>query len=153
MIQRIQSLFLFCTTIFAVLLFFIPMATLYIPGDFSYAFYTGKVIQLSETPKLMGWNWYSMVLNILIVLTALVTLFLYKKRFLQMRLSIVNMILQLGLLILMLLQIKVRAGEINAEWSANTGFIFPLIGIIFTWLALRGIIKDITILKSFDRIR
>ena len=46
-----------------------------------------------------------------------------------------------------------RSNELNAEWFADISFIFPLIGVIFTWLAIRGIVKDITLLKSFDRIR
>jgi len=73
--------------------------------------------------------------------------------FLQLRLCIVNIVLQLGLIVLMWLQVRQRSNELNAEWFADISFIFPLIGVIFTWLAIRGIVKDITLLKSFDRIR
>ena len=64
-----------------------------------------------------------------------------------------NIVLQLGLIVLMWLQVRQRSNELNAEWFADISFIFPLIGVIFTWLAIRGIVKDITLLKSFDRIR
>ena len=63
------------------------------------------------------------------------------------------LVLQLGLIVLMWIQVRQRSNELNAEWFADISFIFPLIGVIFTWLAIRGIVKDITLLKSFDRIR
>ena len=96
MIQRIQSLFLLCTAIVTGLLFFMPVASIVVPNNFTYAFYTTKVVQAGSP----------CVFN-----------------------------------------------ELNAEWFADISFIFPLIGVIFTWLAIRGIVKDITLLKSFDRIR
>lgn len=78
--------------------------------------------------------------------------FLYKKRFLQLRLCLVNIILMLGIIIL----VSVQAYNItkpDGEWHLNLAFAFPIIGIILTWLALRGIVKDIALLKSYDRIR
>lgn len=160
-IQRIQSLFLLCTAIVNALLFFMPVANLTIPNNFTYEFYTTKVIQLGETPVFIAWNWMSMILTIAIVALAFCTIFVHKKNsksvkptlFLQLRLSMANIILQLGLIVLVWLQLRGRASDLSADWNANLSFIFPLIGVIFTWLALRGIIKDITVLKSFDRIR
>lgn len=160
-IQRIQSLFLLCTAIVNALLFFMPVASLTIPNNFTYEFYTTKVVQLGEVPTFIAWNWMSMILTIAIVALAFGTIFVHKKKsksvkptlFLQLRLSVANIILQLGLIILVWLQLRGRASDLTADWNANLSFIFPLIGVIFTWLALRGIVKDITVLKSFDRIR
>lgn len=72
---------------------------------------------------------------------------------LQLRLCFANVVLQLGLIVLMWLQVRQISQKTGADWSAELSFIFPLIGVIFTWLAIRGIIKDIALLKSFDRIR
>lgn len=161
LIQRIQSLFLLCTAIVNALLFFMPVASLTIPNNATYEFYTTKVVQLGETPEFIAWNWMSMILTIAIVALAIVTIFMHKKKsktvkptlFLQLRLSVANIILQLGLIVLVWMQLRGRASDLAGDWNANIGFIFPLIGVIFTWLALRGIVKDITLLKSFDRIR
>lgn len=153
MLQRIQTLFLLATAMIAGLMFFMPVATISIPNNFSYDFYTTKVIQAGTPPVFVAWNWMSMMLNIFILLVAVVTIFLFKKRFLQIRFCIVNIILQLGMLILIWIQLHQRTGELNAEWSVKTIFILPLIGIILTWLAMRGIFKDINLLKSLDRIR
>ena len=160
-IQRIQSLFLLCTAIVNALLFFMPVASLTVPNNFTYEFYTTKVVQLGQTPVFIAWIWMSMILTIAIVAVAFGTIFVHKKNtksvkptlFLQLRLSVANIILQLGLIILIWMQLRGRASDLAADWNANLSFIFPLIGVIFTWLALRGIVKDITVLKSFDRIR
>lgn len=161
MIQRIQSLFLLCTAIVTGLLFFMPVASIVAPDHHIYEFYTTKVIQAGETPEFVTWNQISLVLNAIITALAFMTIFLHKKKsktvrptlLLQLRLCFVNIVLQLGLIVLMWLQVRQIVQKTGADWSAEISFIFPLIGIIFTWLAIRGIIKDIALLKSFDRIR
>lgn len=160
MIQRIQSLFLLCTAIVTGLLFFMPVASIVVPDNFTYAFYTTKVVQ-AGSPCVSSPGTGCLILNALITTLAVVTIFIHHKKsktvkptlFLQLRLCIVNIVLQLGLIVLMWLQVRQRSNELNAEWFADISFIFPLIGVIFTWLAIRGIVKDITLLKSFDRIR
>lgn len=164
MIQRIQSLFLLCTAIVTGIMFFIPVAS--IPVDNAVCdFYTTKIIQVSPQNQFIMWNWPSMILNIFITALALVTIFVHKKKsktikptlFLQFRLATVNIILQLGLFILLwLLLTKNLPQDVSFFGSlhyTHISFIFPVIGMIFTWLAIRGIIKDIALLKSFDRIR
>ncbi len=163
MIQRIQSLFLLCTAIVTGLMFFIPAASFIdsTPDHHIYAFYTSKVVETGTNTAFIAWNWYSLILNVLITALALVTIFIHPKKsktvkpalFLQLRLCSVNIILQLGLLALTWLQIRRLAESTGSEWSANISFVFPVIGVIFTWLAIRGIIKDIALLKSYDRIR
>ena len=37
----------------------------------------------------------------------------------------------------MWLQVRQRSNELNALLFADISFIFPLIGVIFTWLAIR----------------
>lgn len=164
MIQRIQSIFLLCTAIVTGLMFFIPVATIPI-GDAMCDFYTTKIIQIQPQTQFIMWNWPSLILNVCITALAFITIFARKKKsktikptlFLQFRLATVNLILQLGLFILLwILIVKTLPQEIGTFESfryTHISFIFPIIGVIFTWLAIRGIIKDIALLKSFDRIR
>lgn len=161
MVLRIQSLFFLFTAIATGLLFYMPVASIVVPSHFTYEFYTTKVVQSGQPDAFITWNWLSMVLNTVITTLAVLTILVHRKKnktvrptlFLQFRLSVVNIILQLGLVVLMWLQVRSRASEINGEWFANISFVFPFIGVIFTWLAIRGIIKDIALLKSFDRVR
>lgn len=161
MIQRIQALFLLCTTIVTGLMFFMPVASILAPDHHVYEFYTTKVIQTGTITEFVAWNWMSLILNAVVTALAFITIFIHKKKsktvkptlLLQLRLCFANMVLQLGLIVLIWLQIRQIAQKTGAEWSTELSFIFPLIGMIFTWLAIRGIIKDIALLKSFDRIR
>lgn len=153
MIQRIQTILLLAVAIISGLLFFTPMFNLIIQDNTTYEFYTSKVVSLAENPALVAYNWMSLTLNVVMTILPLIIIFLYKKRFLQLRLCIVNIILQLGMLILMWLQVSQRAGELQATYQIQLSFCFPIIGIILTWLALRAIIKDINLLKSYDRMR
>lgn len=153
MLQRIQSVFLLLTAVVTALMFFMPVALLVVPNAPAYEFYTTKVLEIGSISSFITWNWMSLILNILITALAFITIFLYKKRFLQLRLCIVNIILMLGMIVLMWLQVSHMTHELEAESQLRLSFCFPLVGIILTWLALRGIIKDIALLKSYDRIR
>ncbi len=153
MIQRIQSIYLFITVVLTAMLFFMPVARLTVPDAFTYQFYTTKVIQSGNPEVFIAYNWMSMILNIVITLVSVVTIFLYKKRLLQLRLCIVNIILLIGLLVLIWAQVASLTNELDAVRQWGFSFGFPLIGVVLNWLALRGIIKDIALLKSYDRIR
>ncbi len=162
MIQRIQTIFLLCTAIVACLMFFMPAATIVVPGQGVYEFYSSSVKVLGNQPEhYMATNWTSLILNILIIVLAIITIFARKPKtksakpslLLQLRLCFVNIVFMLGMVVLMWLQIRNIANDLQAEWNVNTGFIFPVVGIVLTWLAIRGIVKDITLLKSYDRIR
>ena len=153
MIQRIQTVYLLLTVILTALLFFMPVASLTIPNEFSYQFYTTKVIQAGEPEVFIAYNWMSMILNILITVLSILIIFLYKKRFLQLRLCVVNIILLTGMLVLMWMQVRNMTTELHADRQWGFSLCFPLIDIILNWLALRGIIRDISLLKSYDRIR
>lgn len=164
MIQRIQSFFLLCTAIVTGIMFFIPVASIPVNNAIC-DFYTTKIIQLSPKNQFIMWNWPSMILNISITTLAILTIFVHKKKsktikptlFLQLRLATINIVLQLGLFILLwLLLTKNLPEEVSFFGSlqyTHISFIFPIVGMLFTWLAIRGIIKDIALLKSFDRIR
>ena len=54
----------------------------------------------------------------------------------------VNIVLMLGMIALLWLQVRQVAGAVHATWTADTAFVFPTVGIIFTWLAIRSIVKD-----------
>ena len=157
MIQRIQTLFLLLAFMITGLLFFFPVATISMTagsaGELSLSeFYTSRYLLLETPPVLIDYNWFALSLNILITGLAFFTIFCYKKRFLQLRLCLVNIILMVGLLILIAVQ-AYNISKPDGEWHFMPGYSFPIVGIILTWLASRGIMKDILLLKSYDRIR
>ena len=114
----------------------------------------GKVrFLIGENSVLQAHYWALLIMNIFTIGIPLVNVFLFKKRFLQLRLCIVEIILLIGAIILMWYHINQFANKMNAEILYKFSLILPVICIIFTYLAIKGILKDIKLLKSFDRIR
>ena len=139
MIQRIQTIYLLVVAIIMTIPLYVPIAQLLIPNDASYNFFTYGVVLIGENSVLQAHYWALLIM--------------FKKRFLQLRLCIVEIILLIGAIILMWYHINQFADKMNAEILYKFSLILPVICIIFTYMAIRGILKDIKLLKSFDRIR
>jgi len=153
MIQRIQTVYLFAVALIMTLPFYVPIAQLLIPNAASYNFYSYGVVTAGADTELQAYYWALLIMNIFTTGLPLVTIFLFKKRFLQIRLCITEIILLAGTLVLMWYHIRQFAGKMDADILYKFSFILPVICIIITYLAMRGIFKDIKLLKSLDRIR
>lgn len=102
---------------------------------------------------------YYMVLIFLSITSILVTIFVYKRRLLQIKLCYAIWIFLLGLLIFSVIYFY-RLNEIltnvdTSIYASNYSItsLFPLISILLIWLAYKGIVKDEALVKSLDRIR
>lgn len=154
MIQRIQTVYLLVIAILMIVLLFVPIAQVVVLGDGSYNFYTYGVVQIGdETTVSIVYYWALLTLSVCTIVLPLLTVFLYKKRFVQIRLCIVEIILLIGSLILMWYHIHQFGNKLNADVLYKFGFILPVMCIILTYMAIQGILKDIKLLKSYDRIR
>lgn len=94
-----------------------------------------------------------MILLVVIVLLLLITIFSYKKRILQMRLSVFSILLMLGLLGLIFYYALHGQGKIHGEIFYLYPVIFPVISTILAFLAFKGVKKDEELVRSYDRIR
>lgn len=153
MIQRIQTVYLLIVAIVMTIPLFVPIAQVLIPNDANYNFYTYGVVLIGDNTVLQAHYWALFVLNIFMIGLPLVTIFLFKKRFLQIRLCIMEIILLGGSVILMWYHIRQFQNTIDADIIYKFGFILPVVCIVVTYMAMRGIFKDIRLLKSLDRIR
>lgn len=153
MIQRIQTVYLLVIVCIMTIPLFVPIAQVLIPNDASYNFFTYGVELIGEQSALQAHYWALFTLNILMIVIPFLAIFMFKKRFLQIRLCIVEIILLLGSIVLMWYHISQFAQRLNAEILYKFSFILPVICIIIAYMAIRGILKDIKLLKSFDRIR
>lgn len=151
MIQRIQTVYLLISGLLMASLFFIPFAQIEAQTGELYNFmYRGLVNADGETviPTL--------ALAILLTVATIIpfiTLFVYKKRVLQIRLCGLNMALLLGSTGMIYYLGTQLIDEITGVLSYQIMTAFPIIALILTFLALRSIGKDIALLKSMDRIR
>lgn len=146
MIQRIQSLYLLLATAVMSLTLFLPIATI------SYDAQTYNLTAFGSIETI----WIGILLS-LAVLVPLVTIFLFKRRTLQIRLCAVEMVLLLGVLILYGLYywFTIKSFEnftldhLQFGWAAP----MPVAALILTYLASRAIFKDEMLVRSLDRIR
>lgn len=156
MIQRKQSLWL----LLAALLMLVPLYFPYVVITFSYSLFEGDTTgftQLGAGDELFTFEWPLMILNIIIILVSLVTIFLYKKRTLQMRLTVFNILLTVGVLILAgvtTYSFISSLGEGYMGWRLNwLVAILPLLAIVLDVLAYRAIAIDEMTVRSMYRLR
>ena len=93
------------------------------------------------------------ILLVVIMLLLLITIFSYKKRILQMRLSVFSILLMIGSLGLIFFYALHGQSKINGEIFYLYPVVFPVVSAILTFLAFKGVKKDEKLVRSYDRIR
>lgn len=156
MIQRIQTLYLLLIFLGMLLLCFFPIAT-FIGGNEEFEISLWS-IHSTDNPEIPVVKTLHMgILWVLATLLPLVNIFLFKRRWLQLRLCLVEIVLLLGMQIYIAFYIF-NARNVIAEFTVNSMKyspvdVIPIIGIILAILAFRGIVRDQALIKSLNRIR
>ena len=161
MIQRIQTLYLLLVVILGTLLCIFSPVEFLLPGATDY-------VSLHAFDK-----WPLAVMSIAIPLLALVTIGMYKRRLLQVRLNIMNVVLCLGYYALLALYVayivkgyepldavncqlstvNCQLSTVNCEWYLTMWSAIPLVNVVLTMMATRRILKDETLVRAADRLR
>jgi len=136
MIQRIQTLWLLLASICA-------FASLKLP------FYFGSLEVPGPTITITPYNHFMLLVFVIATaLMALVSIFLFSNRSLQIKMCVVGLVLSLANLMHYFLYMKnFKTGGLSL-YSALS-FLVP----VFFILAIRSIYKDQKLLKSLDRLR
>lgn len=155
MIQRIQSVYLFLTTM---------LSLLFLKGSFSN--FTGKsesMIKVTFTGifrnngrqvcELVGKSVPLSIIIILIPVLCLFTIFLFKKRKIQKLLAISLIIVVTGLIIVSFYYSWYIITTFSYEIIPGYKMVIPVLMLILVVLAYRGIKKDENLIKSYDRLR
>ncbi len=149
MIQRIQSLWLLLITLLMGTLFFLPLMWFSGEGEqlYLYALHLrmGDVV-IGRSPI------YLPLLIALATLLPLVTLFLFKRRMLQIRLCAAEAVLLVGVAAMEAMLYFGPQNTLEGGALMPASFI-PLAALLFVWLAVRAIFKDELLVRSLDRIR
>ncbi|MEZ5020681.1 MAG: DUF4293 domain-containing protein [Bacteroidales bacterium] len=151
MIQRIQTLLLLAVALFSGLML------------------TGDIISLTAgngtvfSMRFMGMGeqggeiiqrlWPMTVILAVVPLLALIALFLFRNRQLQMRLTMMVLLLSLGTIILGAFYILMFDRKIDVTIIWKVRVLFPAVSAILAWLAYRAILKDEIRVRSYDRLR
>ena len=138
MLQRIQSIWLLLASACAFISLKVP-------------FYSGTKTGETLTSKLMGTeNFYLMLLTIAVGVIALITIFLYSNRKLQMRLCILNIIMEA---LLIFLYYRETQNYIAGTGTYALTSILQVLVIVFIILAMRGISYNNKIIRDSNRLR
>ncbi|MBV9988859.1 MAG: DUF4293 family protein [Chitinophagaceae bacterium] len=140
MIQRIQTLWLLIASALA----FTTLKTSFFSGNFM----VDNSKQFRHFTAMD--NTLLTVLTIVVALAALVAVFLYKDRKLQMRVVSAAMVLSILNLVYYYFQTR---DFVPADWAFDLTALIALAVPFFLFLATRGIYRDNKIMKSLDRLR
>ena len=152
MIQRIQTIYLAIVFILAMLMFFFPIVSIISESSAYFVLKYRSVIN-PDNGMVHGHNFPLAAILALNMLLALVALFLYKKRTLQLRITVFNMVLLVGSLGLIWFYASQASRALNGEIVISFPILFPVIELIVSFLAFKGIQKDDNLVRSVDRIR
>lgn len=163
MIQRIQTVFLALLLVVMLMAHFMDFASFYVnDAIFNFDIYYLFKFTANEDVKLNA-HWHLVIISILIQLVAVATIFMYKKRALQIMLCKFNFLLITAFIALLFLVYgKYQA---IAQYYANTiesatvvahykfALALPILALVFNFLAIRFIKKDEDLIRSADRVR
>ena len=147
MIQRIQSLYLLLVVIAYALLFFFPIAT-YSTIDTFFSFSLLEITGANSNSSVP-----LMAAVILLALAVLLTIFLYKKRMLQIRITAIVLLAHLGFVAALFYVADSLSKKFGPDAVYQTGAYIALIPLVFLVLANRAIRKDEKMVRSVDRLR
>lgn len=154
MIQRTQTIYLLVATILISLYFFFPFASFILEQDMSvyHLSIKGLIPDVGDQKFLIRVIPLIIILSVIIA-TFLTSVLLYKRRMIQIRLCILNIILIIGFQCCLYYFTRVSSQILGSKASYTIIFIFPVICAIITYLAIRGIAKDEALVRSIDRLR
>ena len=140
MIQRIQTLWLAITAAVALL-------------TIKFSVFSGNMIDSTGLRKWVqlnaATNFFILILTVGIAVTAGIVIFLYRDRKIQLRLSIIALIISLINLILYYNEVRKFSPEGNYDLTCLFALSIP----VFLVLAIMGIYKDEKLIRSADRLR
>lgn len=152
MIQRIQTVFLLGAAISMILMLFLPLAEILTDDGIFYSAMSSG-LRLENGDNVFP-AWPAFILILLTAILLFLNIFFYRNRKLQIRICVYSIILDFGLIgILYYFWVVIlRQMDIDSYWL-KVPLVFPLVAIIFTYLAFRGIRKDEIFIRSIDKIR
>lgn len=141
MIQRIQSLWLLIVALAAF-------------ATYTLKLYKGTVADGTLREFLLADNFLLVMLIIALGVLAIICIFLFKRRKVQFRLSVLGVLCSIGFLFVEYLKVEEFKKTNNImSGSYQVGALLPIVMIVFFILAARGIYKDEKLVKSLDRLR
>ena len=150
MIQRIQTLFLLLASACMLVAVVTPLAKFYAGAD-TIVF---EALGINQGGDIVSSTWGLFAVGAISSVLALISIFLYKSRIVQIRVSVFNIVIMIGFYLYFgFLVYKINPDAGLQFRNVGVGIIMPLIAIILTYLAIRKIGADEVLVRSLDRLR
>lgn len=152
MIQRIQSVYLFLMSACAIVCMCLPIGRFVNDGKLL-AEWTN--LSLTTADGIRNYeSWALFVLLFFVAVVSFLNIFLFKRRMLQVRITIFAGFLLLGYCLVYGLFVYRFLGRFDGSqfifsWATS----LPVIAMILDYLAFRGIMKDEMLIRTLDRLR
>jgi hypothetical protein len=153
MLQRVQTIFLIASLLLVGALLFVTFAEIIGAEGDLYVFDIAGVHSMDADTEVIFKGWPVLILVVICIVLFIVTIFNYKRRVFQMRISTINIFLNLGLSGVIYYFTWHGAKLLEGQFTLSPGFILPIINVVLIYLAIRAIARDEALVRSVDRIR
>lgn len=149
MIQRIQTVYLLAVAILMVVMMSLPVGNLMGADKTIYEFTNLSISAEGAEPDYSPWALFAILMVEAVI--SLVTIFQFKRRILQMRLTSFATILLVCYYAVLAVFVFMLKGDRSfiPQWTVC----LPFIAIVLNWLAVRAIGKDEAMVRSYERLR
>jgi hypothetical protein len=153
MIQRIQSLFLLVIPLVIIAMFFFPLATFH-SAEASFSLWMTGFIISEGTTSFNIQTWFIPAIGILLALLAIVVIFLYRNRMMQLKLNRIVSIASILFVAALFFTVDktVKVTELST-YAYNIGAYLSLVPPFMIYLANSRIRRDEMKVRAADRIR
>ncbi|MFN4234729.1 MAG: DUF4293 domain-containing protein [Bacteroidia bacterium] len=155
MIQRIQTVYLFISSVLILLWYFFPLAEI-VTYESSYTFSIYGI----KNPEDNNWIYHTLVISIIAAIASIgsiATIFLYKNRKQQIKVSQFLLLLFTAVIASAFLLIDNAKKSISNSETITVNYkiaiTFPLIALVLIFMAIKAIKKDEELVRSADRLR
>lgn len=151
--QRIQTLYLFISGVTSTLLLLVTLFTVNPSGQevLYTANFTGLIV--SGWTSIKYFNLVTFVLTSLVTILSFATIFLYKWRKLQIRLTIIGLLLMVAAIVAFAYMLWQQDDLLQATTKMQGWIVLPVISLLCLYMAMRNIIKDDILVRASNRLR
>jgi heme/copper-type cytochrome/quinol oxidase subunit 3 len=149
MIQRIQTVYLLLVVGLLIVGMCLPLGYFTDIAGVAYPFSPLGIRVEQEFQS----SWGLFCILLLSSIVALATVFLYKRRMLQIRMTIFNTILLIGFYLAFIAFYLMLEENPETSFRIHWALCLPLAGVILNYLAIRAIGRDEVLVKAADRLR
>lgn len=151
MIQRIQTVYFFLAAVLAAVGLCTPVGRFVCEGIPAGTLYNLWLTTAEGGHDFAPWALFAILLPAAVL--SLAAIFLFKRRMLQVRLSIFCSLLLVGYYVAFALFAYNLSARIGASFSVNWTAAFPAVALILHYLAFRAVMRDEMMVRALDRLR